>query len=454
MNIIVVGIGKIGSALAQHLSAEKHDVTIIDTDPQVVNDCSDMYDIMGICGNGASQEVLLEAGVSKANLLIAATNLDEFNILCCLVAKKLGVKNTVARVRNPEYNSQLSLLRDDLGLSMSINPDSAAADELFRILKFPAALKIEPFSNRRAEIVEIRLSENTPLNGMTLKELTQKYSKGYKVLICAVRRGDEVVIPKGDFRIKSGDMLSIISTSADIEHFFRSIGIIQKEVRSVIIIGASRTTYYLARSLIASGVSVKIIDSNRDRCLDICEKLPQATVIHGDGTSQELLAEEGVERYDAFIALTGIDETNIIVSLYASSLGIDKVITKVNQDSLINIAEKTQLDTIVSPKNIIANLMVRYARAMQNSLGSNIETLYKIVGNRVEALEFRVDDTFGFIGVPLKDLQLRPEVLIAAIIRSHQTIIPGGDDVIRPGDNVIVVTKTHQLFDLSDILVI
>lgn len=450
MRIVIVGNGKVGSTLAEQLSGEGHDITVIDKSQKNIDNTLNSLDVMGVCGNGASYRVLLEADVPKADLLIACTSQDEINLLCCLVGKKLGAGNTIARVRNPEYSDQLVFMREELGLSMSINPERAAASELFRMLKFPSALKIENFSTKRVEIAELRLKEGSALDGVYLRNLHKSF-KG-RALICAVQRGCEVRIPDGNFMLKSGDKISIIASARDMLDFFSSLVGIKPEARNVMIIGGGRISFYLARMLSENGAKVKIIDIDPARCAELGAALPKVMVICGDGTDQELLCEEGIKEADAVVALTGLDEENIILALYAQSVIDGKVITKVNRDSLSSIADKVGLESIISPRSLTASIIIRYVRAMQNSLGSNIETLHRLVNGQVEALEFRVNDTFPRLGVPLKDLELRPNILIGCISRSGRTIIPGGHDCIESGDRVIVITTNLRLDDLSDIL--
>ncbi|MEG2173890.1 MAG: Trk system potassium transporter TrkA [Oscillospiraceae bacterium] len=450
MRVVVVGDGKVGHTLTEQLSREGHDVVVIDSNRKAIDDSTSMLDVMGIQGNGASYMVQVEAGVPKADLLIAATSADEINILCCLIAKKLGAKHTIARVRNPEYAEQLVFMQEDLGLSMSINPERAAASEIFRMLRFPTAAKIESFSRGRVELVELTLSPDSVLDGMPLVELYQKYQ--VKVLICAVRRGDEVCIPDGDFTLHAGDKMSVTAPVGEVERFFRILGVLRPQVRDVILVGGGRIAYYLARRLIEAGIGVKIIEQNSERCEMLCELIPRAAIIQGDGTDAELLCEEGIDHVGAMVSLTGFDEENIILSMYAATRGVGKIITKVSRTALIGMISGAGLDSIISPKDITASRILTYVRAMQNSLGSNVETLHKIVGGRAEALEFHVRDEFQFRKIPLKELALKPNLLIACITRGMKVIIPGGDDCIETDDRVVVVTTSGGLRDLSDIL--
>ena len=450
MNVIIVGGGKVGRAITEQLSMEGNDLVLIDSNPQTLDEISNLMDVMTLCGNGASHTILTEAGVQKADLVIASTSSDETNMLCCLIASKLGAKHTIARVRNPEYNDHLMFMRNELGLSMAINPEYAAASEAFRMLRFPSAIKIETFSRGRVELVEVKLRDCSGLDGVKLCDLKDKYDA--RVLICAVQRGQEVIIPNGSFVLKTGDKINIAAAPEQIELFFRYMGILRQEARSVMIIGGGRITYYLAKMLLNLNVQVKIVEHNEQRCKELCELLPKSLIIHGDGTNQDLLLEEGIDSTDAFVTLTGFDEENIILSMYASARKVGKVITKVNRDSLIDLIEMAGLDSIISPKNITANQIVRFVRALRNSLGSNVTTLHKMVGGSIEALEFSAHENSPVIGTPLKELKLQPNILIACISRGTDIIIPGGGDQILPNDNVIVITGSERLSDLSDIL--
>lgn len=451
MNIVVVGCGKIGTAILSSLVAEGHDVVAIDSSSSALSLVTDIFDVMGVCGNGADCDTLSEAGIESTDIFVAVTGSDELNMLSCLIAKRMGAKHTVARIRNPEYNDRsLGFLKKQLELSISVNPELLAAQELFNILKFPSAVKIEPFAGRNFEMIELILKPGSPLDGMQLIELREKYKE--KFLVCAVQRGDAVYIPDGSFVIKSGDKLGITASPADMHKFLRSIGVLQKQARNVMILGASRTTYYLAKLLSNIGTNVKILDRDENRCRLFSEALPKTVVIHGDGAQQELLLEEGIRSTDAFVSLTGMDEENILISIFALSQDVPKVISKVNRNELAAMAQKLGLDCIVSPHKIISNIVVRYARALQNSMGSNVETLYKLMDGQAEALEFNVRPESRLVNIPLKNLKLKKNILIAGIIRERKSIIPTGDDVILPGDHVVVLAANRRLQDLSDIL--
>lgn len=450
MRVVIVGDGKVGHIITKQLSAEGHDIIVIDNNREALKHSSNTMDIICVEGNGASYAVQEKAEVSKADLLIAATSADEINMLCCLLGKKHGAKHTIARVRNPEYFFQMDLLKEELGLSMTVNPELAAADEISRLLRFPSALKIESFAKGRVELVEFRISEHSSLDGLPLWALYKEYQ--VNILVCAVQRGDEVIIPSGDFILKCGDKINITASRAEITHFFRAIGSFRNKVKSVMIIGGGRLSYYLAKQLLSNNMRVKIIEKDRERCEYLCEELPNAIIIHGDGTDKEVLEEENLKKIDALVSLTGMDEENIIVSMYAKTKKVPNVIAKINKIAFDEILDSLKIDSVISPKAITANNIVRYVRAMQNSFGSNVETLHRIINDRVEALEFRVRENAGFIGVPLKELQTKDNLLIATIVRKGMIIIPGGNDTIEMGDNVVVVTTIRHLSDLKDIL--
>lgn len=451
MKIVVVGGGKVGSALIEQLSKENHQVTLVDKSRRVVTEATNKLDVMGVCGNGATVSIQKEANVAHSDLMIACTNSDELNLLCCLVAKKLGAQYTIARVRNPEYSSQIQLIREELGLSMAINPELVTATELFRMLRFPAALDIDTFSGGRAELVGFKVREGSVLSGVALKDLPKKV--GVRILVCVVQRGEEAIIPSGDFIIRSGDIVRIAASRKNIEEFFGVLGALKREVQNAMIIGGSRIAFYLSRLLLGIGVRVKIIESDEARCIELCELLPKAMIICGDGADQDVLLEEGIDNTDAVITLTGSDEENIIISMYAMGRGVNKVISKVSRPALSGLVSAAGLESAVSPRDITANQIVQYVRALQNSLGSNVETLHTIAGGKVEALEFVVRSySPDVVGVPLSKLELRENILIACITRGNEIIIPGGDTVIMRGDNVIVVTTNTGLDDISDIL--
>lgn len=451
MNIIIAGCGTIGSTIVSSLCSEGHNVVVIDRDHSVIRDVTNMYDAMGVCGNGADSDTLKEAGIEKCDLFVSVAGSDELNMLSCFMAKRLGAEHTIARIRAPEYNdSSLSFIRQELELDVSINPELLTALELFSILKLPGAVNIETFSNRRFEMIELIVKEDSPLCNHSLMELRKKYSANF--LICAVQRGEQIVIPDGSFVLKSGDRIRLTAAPTEIQKLLKMVGIVNKQARSVMIMGASRTSYYLARLLIAAGNTVKIIEKDREKCVEFSDQVPEAVIINGNGAEQELLAEEGIDSVDAFVALTGSDEENILISIFASSQNVPKVIAKVNRPELASMAEKLGLDCIVSPKRLISDVLSSYARALENSKGSNVETLYKIIDGKAEALEFNVKSDFEYLDKPIKTLKIKPNVLIAGIIRGRQTIIPSGDDHIARGDRVVILAAGTKMNDLSDIL--
>lgn len=451
MKILVVGCGKIGTTIVDSLTAEGHDVTVIDSTPAVLEEITNIYDVMGVCGNGADHDVLQEADAAHADLFVAVTGSDESNMLSCFLARAMGAKHTIARIRNPEYNdNSLNFMKQHLGLSMAINPELLAAEELLNILKFPSAVKVETFSRRNFEMIELKLREDSALDGLSLSELRGKYDA--KFLICVVQRGDEVYIPDGRFVLKSGDKIGLTATPSELQKLLRAMGVLQKKARSVMILGGSRTAFYLARLLSSAGNSVTLVEKDAAVAQELSELLPKAVVVHGDGTQQELLLEEDLAAKDALVALTGIDEENILMSIFAASQDVPKVIAKINRDELASLAEHLGVESIVSPRKIISDVLVRYARALQNSMGSSVETLYQLMDGKAEALEFLVKDEPSVVGIPLKDLSIKPNILIAGILRDRKTLIPGGNDMILAGDHVIVLAAGRRLQDLSDIL--
>ncbi len=452
MNIIVVGCGKIGKVLLYSLAKEDHNVTAIDNDEEVINDIRNGYDVMAYCGNGTSYTVLKKAGVESCDLFIAVTASDELNMLSCFAAKRMGAKNTVARIRNPENNKDnLDFMKQQLELSLSINPEQLAAQTIYNSLKLPAAAKLETFSRDQLEMIELKIKPDSPLDGVALKDLKRK-RKG-KYLVCAVMRDESVIIPKGDFVLKSGDRIGLIAAEDDLSDALDVLGFPHKKIKQAMIIGAGITSRYLAKILLKHRIGVKMIDADAKVCEKVCEELPsKATVICGNAMSQDLLMEEGLPAADALIALTGRDEENILISYYAMSQSVTKTVTKINQDELLAVAEKLGLDSLISPRKVTADAIVKYARALENTLDNQIETLYSIMGGNAEALEFKVLADSELTHVPLKEMKLKKGVLIAGIIRDKEAIIPGGDDVILPADKVVVVSAGSQIYELSDIM--
>ncbi len=452
MNIIVVGLGKVGEKLVEKLSREDgHNITVIDTRYSILQDTVNSYDVMGVSGSGAGIETLNEAGIENADILIAVTGSDELNLLTCLIARKINKNcSTIARVRNPEYSKEIQLIKEELGLAMIINPEQTAAMEMARVLRFPSAIEIDTFAKGRVEILKFRLQKDSPLCDLKLMEIGNKL--GANILVCGVERGDEAFIPSGNFMLKEGDFISIVAAIKDAALFIKKIGIKTDKVKDCMIVGGGTTAVYLAQNLIKSGIEVKIIEHNAQRAEQLCGLVPKADIINGDGTENRLLIEEGIESAEAFVALTNIDEENVMLSLYAKTKTKGKVITKINRIGYDEVIRNLGLDTIIYPKDITAEYILRFVRAMNNSIGSNIETMHYILDEKVEALEFRIVEGSPVANITLESISLKPDVLIACIARNGEIITPRGKDMMMPGDTVIVVT-THKGFnDISDIL--
>lgn len=450
MRIVIIGVGKVGSTVAEYLAKEDHEVVVVDQDPDVVEWISNRYDVLGVTGNGASLKVQKEAGINRANLVIAMTSRDELNILCCIIARKNGAEHVIARVRNPDYFDQMMFLQGELGLSMAVNPEMESANAISRMLRFPSATKLEVFAKGRLEMAEVTLPKDTVLDGVSLRELPGKL--GVQVLVCAVQRSQEVIIPSGNFVLRGGDHINISATHKNMSAFFKKNGLYRDSVRSVLIVGGGRIAYYLAVQLLRLGMNVKIIEQDRAIAESLSEQLPKAAVLHGDGTDQELLMEEGIGGVDACVALTGVDEENIIVSMFANTQHVKKVITKVNRTNLLDIMRSVGIESVVSPRSVIGDRILRYIRALANSHGSEIQTLYKLLDGRMEALEFRVGENAPFVRKTLQELTFRKGVLIAGIVRDGKLIHPQGSDYMLPGDLVTVVTTVTGLQDLGDTL--
>lgn len=444
MKIIVIGCGKIGKTIIEHVSKEGHSLVIVDNNREKVEELIERYDVMGVVGNGASLDIQEEAGVKFADLVIAVTPEDEINILASMVAKKLGASSTIARVRNPEYLRQTKLMQEELGLSMVVNPEQETADEIINMVNLPSLLKLEPFAKGKVNLVEILVEENNPLIGETLITMNKKIKT--KVLICAIQRAGNVIIPNGNFKIEQGDRLSITANASSLVTFLKELNLIKSPLKNIMIIGGGKISYYLAKELSNKKYHIKLIEMNKNRAEEMAELLPKVDVICGDGTDHELLIEEGIEASDACIALTNVDEENIIVSMYATGLKIKKVIAKIKRNSFLTMVNDLGIASIVSPKDIIASKIISYIRALSNKRGSNVLTLYKLVNNQVEALEFDAKKKEKFYNKPLKDLNIKENCLIACIIRDGNVLIPSGNDFIQLNDRVLVVT-THQQFD-------
>ena len=451
MKIVIIGDGKVGYKLAKQLSSEKYDIILIDNSEERVRKSIERMDVFCVAGEGGSVEVQQRADVPHADLVIACTSTDECNMLSCLIARRLGARHTIARVRNPIYYKQIDFLKKDLHLSMVVNPELIVAGDITRLLLFPDASKVETFVKGRVELVEFPIHCGK-LEGLSLSELYARFQ--VQVLVCAVESGETVLIPDGDYILKAGDKLHIAASHQNMEQFFKKIALRKEKIKNAMICGGGRVAYYLASQLCNLGMNVKIIERNRERCEELCELLPKATIINGDATEHDLLIEEGIEKTDAFIALTGMDEENIIMSLFASKQSVSKVIVKINEDRRAMMIDELGLDSIVSAKTATADAILGYVRARRNSqCSANVETMYQLLDGRVEALEFIIKSENAYTGVPLKDLNLKVNNIIACIARGRKIIIPNGDDSIQVGDSVVIITMTKQIRDLDDILV-
>jgi len=450
MKIIIIGDGKVGYSLAENLSKENNDITIIDKNPEALKKANEYLDVMCIKGNGLNASVMLNAGVKETDLLIAATSSDEMNMVCCLTAKKLGADHTIARIRNPEYANELSALKTDLGLDMVINPEQAAANEIARILRFPSAANVEVFSKGRVELVEIKANQGMSVIGMKLKDIFEKYSSA--VLIGAILRNDDVIIPSGGFKIEENDIMYIVGRPSSVSDFCKHIGKYTGKIKNVMIAGGGRIAYYLAKYLDESHMKAKIIEMDRQRCTELSELLPNTLIICGDGTDETILHSENLSDMDAFVSVTGRDEENLMSALLAKQYGVQKVVAKINRMNYSAIIKNMGIDSVISPKMITANNIVRYVRGLKNALGNPIQTLYKIIGDQAEAIEFIAGKSTDFLNIPLKNLKMVKGVLVAAIVRKNDIIIPHGKDMVKQGDSVILIAKDKQFTDLNDII--
>ena len=449
MKIIIVGDGKVGFTLAEHLSQEEHDITVIDTNDDALKRASEALDVMCVKGNGASISALRESGVDTADVVIAATHSDEVNMICCLTAKRLGAGFTIARVRNVEYAMELSMIKKGLGLDLIINPENATAVEIARLLRFPSAANIDTFYRGRVELIGFRIQEDDFLVGQPLSD--QSRLRELPMLICAAEQDGRVIIPDGSFVPKAGDRLYLIGQPSGLTDFFHLLGRYVPKIKNAFIIGGGRISHYLTTMLEHTGMKVKIVERNMERCRHLSEVLPRTTVICGDGTDQELLESENVSHTDAFIALTDRDEDNLIISLYALQHGIKKVIAKSNRQNYASIAHSVGLDSVISPKLITANQILQVVRARKNSKGSVMNALYRIADGHAEAMEFAVNETTRHLGVPLKDLRLKKGILIAVLIHQNRIIIPEGSSSISQGDTVIIISRDRAIVDINDI---
>lgn len=451
LNIIVVGAGNVGAALVEQLSKEGNNVTLVDRNVRRVSELSNLYDVMGVIGNGASYNIQKEAGIDEADLFIAVTDSDELNLLCCTVAKRNQNCATIARVRTPEYSEEVNYLRDTLGLAMIINPDLETARETARLFYLPTALEINSFAHEQAELIKFKVPEGNVLDGKTISDFA-KIDNAH-IMICAIERNGEVSIPNGNTLIQAGDIVSFVTPRKKNKNFINLIGFKSNPVKDCMIIGGGRSAFYLAKQLIHMGIKVKIIEINAERCEKLAVDLPEAIIINGDGTDEELLKEEGMECVDSFVSLTGIDEQNIFLTLHAKKVSNTKVITKIKRTNFRDVINDMDLGSVVYPRYITLEAIIAYARARRASLNSNIETMYHMYDNRVEAIEFRVEKTCNNLtNVPIKDLKLKDNLTLTFINRKGKILLPTGDDVIQVGDTVMVVTTNRGFNSIEDII--
>jgi K+ transport systems, NAD-binding component len=450
MRILVVGDGKVGHMLSAHLAQEGHDVVIVDKSESVLRRSQDTLDVMTLRGNGANAQTLMEAQVDKADVLLAATASDETNMLCALIGKRLGAKYAIARIRDPEYHESLDLLQKELDIDMAVNPERATALEISRLIRFPFATSIESFSKGRVEMVGFHVHEDSPLIGFPIKVLRAKTQA--EVLYAAIERDAEIIIPNGDIIIQEGDYVHVVGEIDSISEYFRQMGKAPVKIKDVTMMGGGRISYYLAKMLIPLGMNLTIIEINEAKAVALSETLPEANIICGDASDQELLQQEGIENTDAFIALSNRDEENLLTGLYAATLGIKKVVVKNNRVTDNKVIDKLDLDSIVSPKSIVCDTILRYVRAHEGGIGTAVEKLYSLLGGKAEALEFIAMMQEPYIGVPLKDLKMKKGTLVVCIVRNGKIIIPFGNDYILTGDSVIIVVNESGISDLNEVM--
>lgn len=451
MNIIVVGCGKIGKNIIMTLKDEGYDIVAIDNDPNVINDLTNSLDIMTLVGNATSPDVLIEANIVSCDLFISTTGFDEINMLTCLLANKLGAKHTIARIRNPEYNDKKRYgLKNSLNISVTINPELVAAEEISNLLKLPIAAKVETFARRAFKMIELKVKNDDEIVNKSLRDI--KNNSKYPFLITCVQRNEKVIVPDGNFVIDSGDKICIIGTSENMHGILESLGLVKKEAHKIMILGGGSTSLYLAKALESPKFSVQIIEKNKDRCSILADVLKKAEIVYGDGAKQEVLIEQGLENMDAFVALTGKDEENLLISAFANYKNVPKVITKINRQEWVLMADKFGLDTVITPSKIISNFILRYARGINNVEGRNVETLYKVIDENTEAVEFKVTEDFEKLNVPIYELELKQGINISGILRNREAIIPSGNEVLQVDDRVVIISTNMKLRRLSDIL--
>ncbi len=452
MRIIVIGAGKVGYTLAEHLTAEEHDVTVIDQNEEVIDRCSGSLDVICLKGNGANAKILLEAGVDKANIVIASTQSDESNMLACLIAKRLGAEYTIARIRDPEFNESQMLLQNELGIDVAINPERATALEISRLLRYPFAGSIESFAKGQVEMVEFRAQESDPIIGIAMKDLSSKVHGLPRILYAMVERNNTVMIPDGDTTIIPGDRVFVSGDMLSITEYFRFLGRNKQKIRSVMILGGGRISYYLSRIIVPMGIHVTLFELNQSKARNLSELLPKVDVIFGDGTDQDLLEEQGLSQMDAFVSLSNRDEENLMTALYASRCGVPKIIAKSSRMAYMDILNDLGLDSVISPQVITSSTILRYVRARENSNGTSIERLYRLADGKAEALEFVARKGDSYIGIPLKDVTTRKGALVSVIVHQGKIIVPFGKDHIEEGDHVVIISKDSGISDLNEVL--
>lgn len=450
LKIIIIGCGKVGRTLVEQLSQEGHDITIIDKNRERISQLANLYDVMGLVGNGASYNIQKEAGIGNADLIIAVTGSDELNLLCCTIATQVGNCAAIARVRTPDYSQEADYLREKLGLALIINPEYEAARDMARILYLPSSLEVTGFAHGQAELIKYAIPENSLMDGIAIKDLDHKLKAN--ILIGAIERDNDVFIPSGDFILKKGDKLSFVGAHKQAKEFFSHLGLNSHSVKNTMIIGGGKAAYYLAKELLSRGIRVKIIENDFNRCEELSILLPEAIIINGDATDQTLLREEGIETTQSFVPLTGIDEENIMLTLYAKQVSNAKVITKINRITFTNVINSLDLGSVIYPKYITSEAIIAYVRAKKASMHSNIETLYHMYDSRVEAIEFFVSEKSAVTDVPLKDLTLKDNLLLCFINRNGRIIIPSGNDSIQKNDTVMIITKHTGFNQIQDIL--
>lgn len=449
MNIVIVGGGKVGEIICQELY-ESTNIVLIDTDPRVIEDIFSQYDIQAVVGNGANVNVQNEAMVGESDIFLAVTNSDELNIIACIIAKKLGAKYTIARVRSPEYHDSVDFIKSSLEITGLINPEEESAKVISEILKYPTAISIETFANGMVKMVEVPIEENTYLDGIILKDFSASFDG--KLLVCIVERGEEVIIPYGETQLEAGDSIHVTGSMEDLVKFYNSLGEDDSSINSALIVGAGRLSFYLTQRLLNRGLDVKVIEHDTDRAMKFANAFPGVIVINADGTDQDVLEEEGIAEYDSCIGLTGIDEENLMISVFAKHMKVKKSVAKVNRTSILKLLTEIGLDTIITPKRIIADKIIRFVKSSLATGNSGVERLYKLADRKVEAMEFSVSSESRIIGIPLMELDILENTLVTFIHRSGHLIFPSGNDVILVGDKVGIVTTHSGLVDLDDII--